>query len=156
MDVKITEINKEESMICIEKNGSTQWLPVIPPASIGYAKPGMASISLDREGNGTVTYLKMSNFGQRSPTPNAYPPRNNYPKNNFQQGSSYKPKEEVDWSKIGRGKCKYGFLLEAYKIGKDLKAAEVEAEAWANASIRFTELGLNLAEQRPESEEQFI
>ena len=34
------------------------------------------------------------------------------------------------------GKCKYGFLLEAYKKGIALADAEVIAEEWADASLR--------------------
>lgn len=50
--------------------------------------------------------------------------------------ATYSEKKEVDWDKLAFGKCKFGFLIEAYKLGKSLQEAEPEAEAWAQASMR--------------------
>lgn len=49
-------------------------------------------------------------------------------------------KQAVDdekWDRINFGKCKYGFLIEAYKKGVDVDMAEKEAELWAQASMRI-------------------
>ena len=48
----------------------------------------------------------------------------------------YSEKKEVDWDKIAFGKVKFGFLIEAYKLGKSLQEAEPEAEAWTKACMR--------------------
>jgi hypothetical protein len=45
--------------------------------------------------------------------------------------------EQPNWDRISLGKCKYGFLIEAFKLGKPLAEAEKEAEAWAKASMRL-------------------
>lgn len=45
-------------------------------------------------------------------------------------------KEEPNWDKISFGKCKYGFMLEAYKKGVDPDVAEADAEDWAMRSMR--------------------
>ena len=41
-----------------------------------------------------------------------------------------------NWDAISFGKCKYGFLIEAYKMGKDPDVSEVDAEDWAMRSMR--------------------
>ena len=46
------------------------------------------------------------------------------------------PAPTRDFEKENFGKCKYGFLLEAYKKDKVLFDAEKEAEDWATASLR--------------------
>ena len=33
--------------------------------------------------------------------------------------------EQVDWGKVNRGKVRYGFALELYKRGGDLKPSEI-------------------------------
>lgn len=45
---------------------------------------------------------------------------------------------DVDWDKISWGKCKHAFLIELLKMGKSLNEAELEAEMWADASMRRT------------------
>lgn len=45
-------------------------------------------------------------------------------------------KQEPNWDKIGWQKCKYGFMLEAYKKGINVFVAEQEAEQWADATVR--------------------
>ena len=44
-------------------------------------------------------------------------------------------KESVDWDKIGWGKCKYGFLIEAFKMKMTLEEATPLAIAFANESM---------------------
>jgi hypothetical protein len=61
----------------------------------------------------------------------------NYTKNAPER--NFKPKNtivEPDWDKISWGKCKYGFLIEAFKMKYNLKDAEIESENWADASMR--------------------
>lgn len=43
--------------------------------------------------------------------------------------------KEPNWDSINWGKCKHGFLIEAFKKGMTLKKALPEAEAWADASM---------------------
>lgn len=45
-------------------------------------------------------------------------------------------KETPNWDKISFGKCKYGFMLEAYKKGTDPDVAEADAEDWAMRAMR--------------------
>lgn len=50
--------------------------------------------------------------------------------------------EEVDWNKVSLGKCKHGFLIEAFKAhlgNPNIKLSEMEkiAEEWAKASMRI-------------------
>ena len=47
------------------------------------------------------------------------------------------PKENPNWDKISLGKCKYGFLLEAFKKDWILSEAEPMAEEWAKAAMRL-------------------
>ena len=54
----------------------------------------------------------------------------------------------TNWDKIAWGKCKYGFLLEAYKQNKELEKAEEEAELWADAAMRNTK---DLTEQKEDA-----
>jgi len=55
---------------------------------------------------------------------------------------TYQPiKEDVNWDKISYGKCKHGFLIEAYKkwdrnSAWTLDMLETEAEAFAEMSMR--------------------
>lgn len=46
-------------------------------------------------------------------------------------GEFKKEADQTAW-----GKCKYGFLLEAFKVDMPLEEAEIKAEAWAEASMR--------------------
>jgi len=42
-----------------------------------------------------------------------------------------------DWDSISWGKCKYGFLIETFKMGRTLEEkTELLAEKWADASMR--------------------
>ena len=45
-------------------------------------------------------------------------------------------KPDTNWDKISWGKCKYGFMIELMKQGKDVFVAELEAEKWADAAMR--------------------
>lgn len=49
-------------------------------------------------------------------------------------------KKETDkkWEELGWKKCKYGFLIESYKLGLNLKEVEKTAELWADACQRDT------------------
>lgn len=53
-----------------------------------------------------------------------------------------KTKQEDDkWAEIAWGKCKFGFLIEAFKINQKLtQEVEVNAEEWASASVRKLDL----------------
>lgn len=44
--------------------------------------------------------------------------------------------EDDKWNKIAFGKCKHAFLIEAYKLNKEIELSEKEAELWATASMR--------------------
>jgi len=48
----------------------------------------------------------------------------------------YVAPKEVNWDAINFGKCKFGFLIEAYKLGKDPDVAEADAEDWAGRAMR--------------------
>jgi hypothetical protein len=69
----------------------------------------------------------------RCPQPSPRAPQSN--------PSGFQPKqvETPNWDKISFGKCKYGFLLEAFKLGANLQTAEKEAEEWATAAMRKLE-----------------
>lgn len=41
-----------------------------------------------------------------------------------------------DYEKEAYGKCKFGFLIEAFKLGMNLNEAERMAEEWTEASMR--------------------
>jgi hypothetical protein len=65
-------------------------------------------------------------------------PRTGIARPTYQQTTYQQPKEEKpNWEKISVGKCKHGFLIEAFKLGIDLKTAEPLAEEWAKASMRL-------------------
>jgi len=55
-----------------------------------------------------------------------------------QMFSDNKAKDEAKWEELGWKKCKYGFLIEAFK--KDMKLEDVEniSEKWADACQRRT------------------
>lgn len=49
-----------------------------------------------------------------------------------------KEKEEKKWEELGWKKCKYGFLIEAFKKDLQLETVENIAEKWADACQRDT------------------
>lgn len=53
-----------------------------------------------------------------------------------QEPVKYVEQKQRDFEAEAFGKCKYGFLIELMKLGKDLKEAEKISEDWANASMR--------------------
>ena len=58
------------------------------------------------------------------------------------------PKPVRDFAAENFGKCKYGFLLEAFKQDKILEDIEIECERWAKAALR------NISNQSPEDKDQ--
>jgi len=63
-------------------------------------------------------------------TPQPKPQYSNYPP------TPTPPTNGRDYDKENFGKCKFGFLIEAYKMGKTLDESELEAELFAEASMR--------------------
>lgn len=53
-----------------------------------------------------------------------------------QSGYNQRPAQRPQHTENGFGKCKFGFLIELFKLGKNLNEAEAIAEAWAEASMR--------------------
>ena len=49
-----------------------------------------------------------------------------------------KEKDDKKWEELGWKKCKYGFLIESYRLGLNLKEVEKTAELWADACQRDT------------------
>lgn len=62
---------------------------------------------------------------------------------NFQQPSTKSPEDEAKWEKIALGKIAHGFLVEAYKLGKDLRTAKNEAYLWTKGELEVQSLIAN-------------
>lgn len=80
--------------------------------------------------DGVITFIK-SGSSEKKP----FKPFSQVNKPSGFQGAntSYKPKQDDS----AFGKCKHAYLVEAFKLGKELtEELESECEAWARASMR--------------------
>ena len=143
LQVEVIDVFKDKSAVWIENENASGEYVVEAPANINFAKVGPATIKFNAGGN--ICYIR-SNAAKpaynKPYTPNA--PSNGFkkpwtptrgPSQPFQSGSTFKPKEDVDWDKIAVGKCKHAFLIEAFKMGMPLDEAELKANLWARASM---------------------
>ena len=144
LKVKIEEVSQDSNEIYVnDGKGIEGWFPIKAPAQIKFCKVGDASITIE---NGAIVYARNS-------SPNVHNRGTIYGKPYNAQNQEFKPHnqsnpivpanqykdDKPNWDKIGWGKCKFGFLIEAYKLGKSLDVAEKECEAWATASMRQIE-----------------
>jgi hypothetical protein len=144
--VYVGDVDAQKNEVYLEGNENIEakFYPISPPCDIkfmlkqdGTPRDGNATVRFNAFGG--VCYLKFDsvapkqgfNSGYKKPwTPTKGPSQP------FQSGNQYKPKEDVDWDKIALGKCKFGFLIEAFKMGMALDEAELKANLWANAAVK--------------------
>lgn len=133
LKIRVTEINKSSNeVLIVNEEGEEGWFPIKAPANIKWVKLGDADVTIS---NSAITYLK--NINSNPPTPSTYPPRpsNSFLKKEVSQEPRYPLDDKPDWDRIGWGKCKFSFLIEAFKLGKNLEDIELECERWATASM---------------------
>lgn len=134
IEIDVIEIDKANSKVIadVENNGSVEQYTfnIVEPVSMNFVKVGKATVSI--EGN-NIVYFKSLVAGNDTFQKKTFTQRyNGYKPNNFQKANSYAPKTDES----AFGKCKFGFLIEAYKLGKNLEEAEKESEEWAKAAMR--------------------
>lgn len=136
IEIDVIEIDKTNSKVFadVESNGSVEQYTfnIIEPVSMNFVKIGKATVSIEGD---NIVYFKSLVQGENKSFNKSFAPKfGGYKSNTFQKASNFSQKEKQDESAFG--KCKFGFLIEAYKMGKNLEEAEKESEEWAKAAMR--------------------